>query len=182
MGGALCDYSMNAGDGEEYPWYGSAYQTRWNGVAAHTHTGRNGYNGKLVGTDPTYTYSGWKAQSKFKDVSDGLTKTLLIGEKWLHPDQQGYAQSGDATFWNDDTHSHVARVAGRLYPLARSDTDDTMVLDYANMAFGGPHFSICQFVMCDGSVQALSSLINNTLLGYLANRGDGNVIPNQAIE
>ena len=176
LGGTLCDYGMNAGDGEEYPWYGTAFQTRFNGVAAHTYVPPGGYNGTLVGSDPTYTYSGWKPELTFKHVKDGLTHTLLAGEKWLHPEHQGFADWGDGTFWNDDSHSHTARVGGRLYPLARSDTDDTMVLDLANMAFGGPHLSIVQFVMCDGSVRALSPTVNNTLLGYLANRKDGHVI------
>ena len=85
---------------------------------------------------------------------------------------------GDGTLWSSDFHPPSVRVAGENYPLARSDTDPTVLQDPINMNFGGPHPSgSCQIVMGDGSVHALSPSVNTTVLGYLANRSDGIPIP-----
>jgi len=178
-GGALCDYAMNAGDGRLYPWWGDS-STPWNGVATTTHTDAsqpNALTGTLLGRDPYWKYFGWKMSLTFTQITDGLSHTLLIGEKCVHPEHQGYAEWGDGTFWSDDLHSQSVRVAGERYPLAQSDTDETVIPDVINMAFGGAHTGgICQFAMGDGSVQALSTTINTTVLGHLANRHDGTPI------
>jgi prepilin-type N-terminal cleavage/methylation domain-containing protein len=50
------------------------------------------------------------------------------------------------------------------------------------MPFGGPHPGICQFVLCDGSVHVLSTSIDLTALGYLANRHDSQVLPGDLLE
>jgi prepilin-type processing-associated H-X9-DG protein len=42
--------------------------------------------------------------------------------------------------------------------------------------FGGPHPGVCQFVFADGSVHPLAVQIDEVTLGYLANRGDGQVV------
>ena len=182
-GGALCDYAINAGDGELYPWWGTADQPP-NGAGRPTHKvpTRETLTGTLVGLDPTWRYIGWRPLLRFKDVRDGLSKTLLIGEKWVHPEHQGLVEWGDGTFWSDDLLSPVHRVAGERYPLAFGDEDATVVTDVLNMAFGGPRPGICQCVKCDGSVQALSTSMDTTVLGYLANRDDGQSIPADALE
>ena len=181
-GGALCDYAINAGDGELYPWWGTDAIPE-SGVAHATYKSLTfQLTGKLIGSDPTWRYVGWRPLLRFKDVADGLSKTLLIGEKWVHPEHQGILEWGDGTFWSDDLHSQTHRVAGERYPLAFGDEDRTVVLDVINMAFGGPHPGICQFVKCDGSVQALSTSMDTTVLGYLANRDDGQSIPADALE
>jgi len=183
-GGALCDYAMNAGDAWRNPWWGNSF-VRWNGVAASTHTDPSdpgALTGTFVGGDPTWTYSGWKAQIKFKNISDGLSHTLLIGEKFVHPDHEGKIWDGDGSFWSDDGMVGKVRVAGIRAPLAQTDTDDTVVFHPLNMPFGGPHTGICQFVWCDGHVQPLSTTINSRVLGYLANRGDSFVVDSSEFE
>ena len=175
-GGALSDYAMCAGDREQCSWCGGQDGTT-NGVAYHP--------------DPVSGYPkccedsfvNWELQLAFKSVSDGLSQTMLIGEKFVHRDFQGEAGWGDGTFWSGDRHSSTIRLAGHGYPLARSDTDPTVFDNSDFMPFGGPHPSgMCQFVFVDGSVHALSPTINTTVLGYLANRHDGQVIPADAFE
>jgi len=187
-GGILCDYTINAGDGSLYPWFGNC--NTGNGVAQSTllppATGSSicQLDGKLSGTDPSWTYTGWKPQLRFDDVRDGLSHTLLIGEKYVHPDHQGEQMWGDSCIYNDDAHTSSHRVAGEKYPLAQSDIDATVMPDYLNMPFGSSHSAgVCHFVMCDGSVQSLSPMINSTVLGYLANREDGAVIrPGEVVQ
>ena len=185
-GGALSDYAMNGGDGLLYPFYLDENTGEVaNGVSSSTHTDRgddSSLNGKISGFYPCTIYTGWKPRLAFRNVTDGLSHTLLIGEKFVHPEHEGEDTWGDTSFFNDDIPSTPARVAGPLYPLAQSDTDPMVLDDMINMPFGGPHPGLCQFVMCDGSVQTLSSSINTTVLGYLANRYDGESAPKDTIE
>jgi len=179
-GGALADYAISAGDGSHYPWY---YQLGYpDGIGLGVAYRPDFISGAFTPPgDSGNIYSGWSLMMKFAHVHDGLSSTLLIGEKFVHPDHQGRTYWGDGTFWSGDLHSPTTRVAGPGYPLAQSDADPAVLPDYLHMPFGGPHTSgICQFVFCDGRVRELSPSINTTVLGNLANREDGNVIPGNA--
>ena len=180
-GGALCDYAMSAGDGTLYGWWGGGDEL-WNGVAASTHRDpddANSLTGNLSSDpDPQWIYTNWQAQLKFKSIFDGLSQTLLVGEKFIHSSHQGEGEMwGDATWWSDDCMIGKVRVAGPQYPLAISEDDPSVVSDPINLPFGGPHPGICQFALCDGSVRSFSTSIHATTLGYLANRREGQVIP-----
>jgi hypothetical protein len=43
-------------------------------------------------------------------------------------------------------------------------------------SFGSPHPGVVQFAISDGSVRAISTSISTRVLGYLANRADGNAV------
>jgi len=172
---ALSDYAISAGNGAYYPWFfepgypdgvgvGVAYRPDF--ISGSFESG--GGSGNI--------YSGWELSMAFGDVRDGLSNTLLIGEKFVYPEHQGETFWGDGTFWSGDLHSPTTRVAGESFPLARSDTDKAVLPDYVHMPFGGPHSGICQFVFCDGRVRELNVSINTTVLGYLATRDDGQLI------
>jgi len=181
-GGALSDYAMNGGDGEILDengqlgfWWGNNDPALGDGIS-------NGVayrileNPPLVG--PEYRYRGWKVSLSFKNIADGTTQTMLIGEKFVHPDHQGTMLWGDHTWWGDDEHSSTVRLAGDRFPLAQSDDDKTVFQDYVNMPFGSPHPSgVCLFAMCDGSVQAFTPNINTRVQGLMATRSDGQIIP-----
>ncbi|MBN2295934.1 MAG: DUF1559 domain-containing protein, partial [Pirellulales bacterium] len=178
--GALTDYAINAGDG-----YGSIWGLDYNGISRATHTfdGITEYNGILNGSDPTWTYTGWKSYTSFRDVTDGLSHTLLAGEKHIPPGGEGLYNYGDSSYYNDDYSRSIGRLAGPLYPLALSP-DDPTIADVNRMHhFGSFHSGgICNFVMADGSVTSLTASINTTLLGYLANRHDGATVSQSDLE
>ena len=71
--------------------------------------------------------------------------------------------------------------AGPANPLAQSAFEDNSLggveASILQSRFGSYHLGVCQFVMCDGHVQALRTTINPTILGYLAARNDRNHIP-----
>jgi hypothetical protein len=69
------------------------------------------------------------------------------------------------------------RVAGPVFPLAQSPNDQTPE-GAVGYCFGSYHPGICPFVFCDGSVRSLMSSIDPNVLGLLACRDDGQVIPN----
>ena len=100
---------------------------------------------------------------------DGLSNTLLIGEKHIPASRLGEAPF-DCSLWDGHIPTCNVRAAGVDYPLA-FDRAEVM------WSFGSPHPSVCQFVFCDGSVHPLDKRIDPITLGLLANRHDGLATP-----
>jgi prepilin-type N-terminal cleavage/methylation domain-containing protein/prepilin-type processing-associated H-X9-DG protein len=107
---------------------------------------------------------------RLTDITDGDSNTLLMGEKHIPPGQFATQAYGDLCIYTEDPWT-VGRQAGVGRPLALSRNDPTQGI------FGSWHDGLVNFVFCDGHVQPLNPSISTTTLGYLANRGDGQVIP-----
>jgi prepilin-type N-terminal cleavage/methylation domain-containing protein len=169
--GALCDYAICVGDGSP-PW-------------TTTYCGSNGIGSHAVecittGAEPALKLVSWKYGTTFAQVTDGLSNTLMIGEKHLNPDHLGDYHYGDGTFYNDDWPVSYARFAGPSYPLAILPTDP-IPSDVLSGRFGSWHSNgTCGFAMGDGSVQRLLPTIDSTVLGHLAVINDGHIIPGGA--
>lgn len=159
--GGLGDYAGNGGNTTEVwndPRFGS---------------------GVFVYADPTFgpgdTILSWTALGRFAEITDGLSSTLLVGEKHVVLGQFGQAAIGDNSIYNGDDIRTIVRVAGRQIPgpidrpLAASLTDPFRVEE----RFGSYHPGVCQFVLCDGSVQVLPISINIDTLTRLAVKNDG---------
>jgi prepilin-type N-terminal cleavage/methylation domain-containing protein/prepilin-type processing-associated H-X9-DG protein len=147
----------------------------------------NGGNGAMVlAKQPTvYAVSSlpprlgpWKSQTQFATITDGLSNTLMIGEKYLKPGTFGInvpdninANYGDGSIYNGDHPWVISRVAGMTSPLAQG------ILDAFVSQFGSWHPGVCQFAMADGSVRALPDSTSPTVLGYLSQRDDGQATP-----
>lgn len=189
--GALSDYAINVGDyGDSNPrWFQPAYAY---GVTFPSDQGSG--RGTLTGSGITRLYKNWKMPRTFADITDGLSNTLLVGEKHVRPDQMGVCAAGDGTLYNVDKGWYsVCRLAGQnensalgySFPLAASPTDPiTPAWDRSvgyHGVFGSWHpGGVCGFVMVDGSVQKIVPAINITVLGHLANIKDGYSIPASA--
>jgi len=177
--GPLADYAMNGGDGTWFHYIdGPAKST---GVAYPTHAPPDWiHTGTFSGFPPRTRYQHWKIFRRFKHVTDGLSHTLLAGEKHVHPDHQGDIEWGDGTFFNDDTSAVTTRVVGPGVSLMRSPVDPSIPSGHRTehwKRFGSAHAGgVCNFVRCDGSVQGFSADTNSIVLGNLANRHDGMVI------
>jgi prepilin-type processing-associated H-X9-DG protein len=106
---------------------------------------------------------------RFIEITDGLSNTLLVGEKHV---PRGFETVYPLDCGLYDGHNPVCntRAAGLAFPMA-SQRDDP------GWKFGSHHPHLCQFVFCDGSVQVLSTSIDPLTLGLLAQRDDGQVIP-----
>jgi prepilin-type processing-associated H-X9-DG protein len=105
----------------------------------------------------------------FKRITDGLSNTILVGDK--HVPLGHFADfPWDCSIY--DGHNPVCntRAAGPGYPLVDSMRD-------MGWKFGSYHSGICQFAFCDGSVHILKNSISENVLGLLANKSDGQVIP-----
>ena len=187
--GALHDYAMNAGNDypTNLPWIRLA-----NGIARDTQIGDPDnlenysgtfYPGPSYSYKPYWTYSGWKPQLSFKDVSDGTSNTLLIGEKFIFLNLQGKlgTQRGDSTMWHDGDIVSLGRLCGEEFPLVQDhdavdSSGSSQVLNHGwHMPFGSSHPGVVNFVFCDGSVSSISMDVDSIALGYFATRAGGEV-------
>lgn len=105
----------------------------------------------------------------FAEILDGLGNTILIGEKHIPPGGAG-KYPYDCGLYDGHMPACSQRSAGPLFPLAASGGDP-------GWKFGGPHPGLCNFAFCDGTVRSLSSTIDPNVLGLLAQRNDGQPIP-----
>ena len=157
--GAVADYACNVGsNGSDYWW-----TTNPDGTTVTPGNGpfRLDNNWSQGG-------SGFVGGYRFAAISDGLSNTLLLGEKHVAITKFG-EQGHDGAAYNGDKGS-AQRGAGPSLTLARTPTDN-----FTNR-FGSYHTGICQFALGDGSVLSLRTSIDGTTLGNLANRQDGQVI------
>jgi prepilin-type N-terminal cleavage/methylation domain-containing protein len=99
------------------------------------------------------------------DFSDGLSHTLLIGEKHI-PRGAELTNPFDCGLYDGHNTICSTRSAGPGFALARGPDD-------RRVAFGGPHVGICQFAFADGSVKPVRSSIDEVTLGLLSHRADG---------
>jgi hypothetical protein len=118
------------------------------------------------------TRTDWSSQTRFANITDGLSNTFFVGEKHVTLGQYGREDHGDGSIYNGDPlNENAARPAGPLYPLARSPQEAY------NHQFGSSHSGLCQFLLGDGSVRPIPVTISGTILGLLAVRNDGQAIP-----
>jgi hypothetical protein len=107
---------------------------------------------------------------RIADITDGTSQTIMIGEKHIQNTMlNNYIQDGMIFSGSENQTYH--RRAGASWPLAQSNTV------VVNSQFGSWHTGICQFLLGDGSVRGIQNSIPGTTLGRLANRSDGQVIP-----
>ena len=109
-----------------------------------------------------------------RQVMDGLSNTLAVGERHIPPPYPGVAtgmqqfMQGDTAFLAGDTQRTV--FAQTAFGLADGPDDDD------NQKFGGPHPHVVQFVFLDGHVAALSRSIDPAMLQSLSTVAGGEFV------
>ncbi|MCE9560624.1 MAG: DUF1559 domain-containing protein [Planctomycetes bacterium] len=167
-----------------------------------TATGQNGSLGDYAtvdgpdGNDPPYrrvsaagmivvasgtsgTPTGWKSQTTLTSVTDGLSSTLMIGEKHLRTVDIGKDSGGDGPILGGFAYSFM-RVAGGTnggagaeWPMGNGPTDNVGGQSLA--VFGSWHTGSVNFVWGDGSVRSLKFSIDSITLARLTTRAIGTV-------
>jgi prepilin-type N-terminal cleavage/methylation domain-containing protein len=122
----------------------------------------------------------WSGNTRFANLEDGSSNVFLAGEKHVPQGMFGRLKVGDGPIYSGAWSVFPGRIAGFEDPLARGPYDISPsggIVDgiYARK-FGSYHPSICQFVLCDGSVRIVRVNIDLSNLRRLAVRNDGEVI------
>jgi prepilin-type N-terminal cleavage/methylation domain-containing protein len=148
--GALGDYAANAG----YV-YNTGMTTAKDGNGA-VYIQFGNYNPAQAG--PIFSAS----RIAVRNVTDGLSKTLAIGERYIpppdptRPDNMHDYDEGDTAFISGDQPRTVFAGTQEGIDNDPNDTDEKSTIS----KFGSSHVGVCQFVYLDGHVSA----INNTIL------------------
>ncbi|MSR32416.1 MAG: DUF1559 domain-containing protein [Gemmataceae bacterium] len=117
--------------------------------------------------DPSFTTADQQKSLgvKVSQISDGLSHTLLFGEKHI-PLTKLAVGWWDCSTLNGNHYTCNLRAAGLYFTFARDYND-------REWKFGSYHYGITPFVMCDGSVRKYSVDLPELLQERLAKRDDG---------
>lgn len=191
---ARSDYAANAGDVADsaIQWQGpsnmavtlaSTCTTNWlnyYGSISQTYT----YSTSNQAFSPTPSnvepngviYTG--SQVRKDDITDGITNTYMLGEKYLVPENYtNHATTGNAASDNSDVH---CMYSGCTLDNERSTYESTPLQDRSEVvvgdAFGSAHVNSCCFVFCDGSTHWVNYSIDAATHRLLGCRNDGQAI------
>ncbi len=174
---ARSDYAGNIGDGDEATFPGGTSPESTDAATWETITVPLAYKNFSVGATGVFTYWSW---NRIKSITDGLSKTYCIGEKYMRFDAYENGTDGgddqslycgmdrDNLRWGRSKHTSPPYPAPQGENLPYKDGPD----DHDG-SFGGPHAGVVLMGMCDGSVHGISFDIDPVMHGRLANRKDG---------
>ena len=110
----------------------------------------------------------WIDRISDKKIKDGMSKTILLGERHV-PRSRLQKFPDDPPAFDGDYLGGFARIAGPGAPIAFGPTDE-----YASpLAFGSAHPGVCNFAMADCSVVTLATDTSTRLLEKLSHRNNG---------
>jgi hypothetical protein len=123
---------------------------------------------------------------KFRQITDGLSKTIALGERWIPPGSYMAETEWGADDWamlvgfQDDTvrstyydgrtPTHVPRKDGASISDIATSVGDVIPREL----FGSAHPGGCLFSMCDGSVESVGYDTDPEVFRQMGTRGDGN--------
>ena len=172
-GGAVADYAGNHGD-LSAPAIGGPDDFYWGGngtgllISSRVKNTIPAVTGLPRSIDPDDIQRDWLDKVRFRDCADGLSNTLLVGEKHVRLGFELKSPfAGPAYFGRMLTN--FTRLSGPGVPLAKTDQDPAA----SQFSFGSRHDGVVNFLMGDGRVMPLSKSTSTTVLGRLANRADG---------
>ena len=115
-----------------------------------------------------------------RHVTDGLSNTLAIGEKYyteeiavgVTPPEAGTEAGyrGDAAIFCGDSHKTVQRTTDHGFPTSEPKIFDSEM-------FGSVHTDLTHFAFLDGSVRAINYSVDEGIYANLGSISDGNPIP-----
>ena len=196
-GVAKSDYAANAGDSQQFAGdhlyrptsYATIDPSKWTPTNICRKTGdpTNDANVQFCQTGIMY----YRSTLKTSQITDGTSKTYMVGEKWLPVNAyDGFTDVKAPGFNTGDDQSMYTgfewdneRVAWNpIWPSLQSafqPTRDGIDLDVSGLEprrFGSAHPSTFQIVFCDGSVHNIAYEIDPATHRALAHRFDGEVV------
>jgi prepilin-type N-terminal cleavage/methylation domain-containing protein/prepilin-type processing-associated H-X9-DG protein len=106
---------------------------------------------------------------RFSDFTDGLSNSLLVGEKHVPIDKHGNGW-WDCSTYDGEYPKCWSRTTSRDHPMTTNPKS-------TGWSFGSRHTGVVQFCFVDGHVRALPETIDPTTFELLGCRNDGMVTP-----
>lgn len=120
----------------------------------------------------------YRSEIRLRQISDGLSQTYLVGEKYMNPDDYATGKT-----WDDNQNCYVGyewdnhRLTTnrpRRNRVSAPLQDTPSITDWYR--FGSAHPGAWHAVFCDGSVHAVSYTIDPETHRRLGNRFDGRAV------
>ena len=183
-----CDYASNGGS--VYTDLRTPFSPAWSSASPNSAAGPSGIAqvenppgkmtsaarttfGNVAKTATGIVYCG--SLTKMADVTDGVSNTYLVGEKYLCPDN--YTNGADLC---DNEGTWLGDNADRSRWTLVPPLEDTEGYCHTYYHFGSAHGTGFHMAFCDGSVQAMSYSIDAAVHENLGNRKDGMTIDGKA--
>ena len=118
----------------------------------------------------------YKATTSLRSITDGTSKTLLVGEVGRATSEKcgGFDTDFNPAVWIGEGTNNDGGFCERCTlspPLPGQPTPSGAdVYSYGDGGFGGAHNGVVMFLMCDGSVQAISRDVNLAVMDAMATR------------
>jgi prepilin-type N-terminal cleavage/methylation domain-containing protein len=149
------DYAANCGSAPTNFNFGP---TSYEGLASFEWMPNDGFNGVVF----------QRSMVKQKDIIDGLSHTLFVGEKYINTDfYYNGNDPGDSGPMLQGMDWDMCRLANKTYYLYRDRPGFPM-----NWYFGSAHAQSCNIICCDASVHAISYDIDPTTWEIFGGRND----------
>lgn len=165
--------------------YGSSARSDYAGNAGSVWTSSNA-NGVII--HPTGSQ-----KVEIGQLPDGLSNTVMLTEKWLHPNQHG-KDGGDNEPWvNAGWDEDVVRVGGGTFTYTHPITGTTVTIPRTpkpdseapnpssgsvwNQQFGSSHTGGVNALLADGSVRFVRFEVNPAAWAAACTRNGGETIP-----
>jgi prepilin-type N-terminal cleavage/methylation domain-containing protein/prepilin-type processing-associated H-X9-DG protein len=114
---------------------------------------------------------------RYSDIEDGSSKTILLSEKLLGPDDLGWVSGTRATLRNTGIKPNWADGdrAKSLHELAEEAPPNSLFVG----GFSSRHPGIINVAFADGSVRAVTDSIDLETFHQLGNRADGQIMKSE---
>jgi prepilin-type N-terminal cleavage/methylation domain-containing protein/prepilin-type processing-associated H-X9-DG protein len=175
--GACCGKSTDASDS-------SNTLNQWDGPPDIASATNGSFTWPAPGAYSGITYC--RSVVRVVDVKDGVSHTLLYGEKSLYTDvyrtgtDGGDNENSFSGFDNDNS-----RVADKFFPPVPDVSSTSAIANkyyqHDDIRFGSAHSNGFNTVFADGSVHQIDYEIDGVIFGNLADKADGNSVISPAI-
>jgi prepilin-type N-terminal cleavage/methylation domain-containing protein len=185
---ARSDYAANMGP----LWNNQIDSTQWFGGPSSLTRGEQGigFYRDLTFVDPADGKTkSWMTKIRgvvfqayeynLRQVTDGTSKTYMVGEKYLMPEEYSVSPPTTLRDWGDDQSCwsgddlDMNRIADHTIPPLQDQPGVELLYN-----FGSAHPGIFQMAMCDASIQSISFSVDLAVHEKLGDRRDGDPVTN----
>lgn len=182
MADTTLGWYSSSGETQPQYWEGNRWDSHWeDGYPVYYRMFRSPFRimaSSSSSSTKTDRQKAWMPRDTFSWLQDGTSNQVLIGEKHIPLDRLGLCDTADGSTYGDCGYQSVAQnrgfAAGRSFCISFTTDENTITTAFplarprdhqglgtgarprANYGFGSYHPGICNFVLGDGSVRAIS--------------------------